>query len=379
MPKPRILIVDDAVVVRQVLSRLIADDPDLELAGTAANGRIAIEKLGKLAPDLIILDWEMPEMGGYETLVALRKTHPQLPVVLFSTLASRGSPQTLEAIALGVSAYVRKPKTLGGAEAALEYLRRELLPPVRALCRLDDTVEPVRAAIPPSSFPSDENNSSTTLLRPHQSAPRRSPRQAPPAQVDVVAVGVSTGGPNALSALIPSLPEHFPAPVLIVQHMPSPFIRTLAERLDARSALKVREAVEGEPLAPGLVLFAPGDRHLVAAREGTTVRVRLLETPPENSCRPSADVLFRSVAETYGKNALAVVMTGMGQDGLRGCEQIRAVGGSIVVQDEATSIVWGMPGQVAKAGLADQILPLEDMAPRIVRRVLESRLSRSSG
>lgn len=374
MPKPRILIVDDAVVVRQVLSRLISDDPDLELAGTAANGRIAIEKVGQLAPDLMILDWEMPEMGGYETLVALRKTHPQLPVVLFSTLAERGSPQTLEAITLGVSAYVRKPKAMGGAEAALEYLRRELLPPVRALCRLDDPAEPVRPTIPASLPASDEDNTATTLVMSHSAASRRGRGNG--AQVDVVAVGVSTGGPNALSALIPSLPEHFPAPVLIVQHMPSPFIRTLAERLDARSALEVREAVDNEPLKGGLVLFAPGDRHLVAVREGGSVRARLLETPPENSCRPSADVLFRSVAEIYGRNALVVVMTGMGQDGLRGCERIRSVGGEVVVQDEATSIVWGMPGQVARAGLADEILPLNELGPRIVRRVLESRASR---
>ena len=376
MPKPRILIVDDAVVVRQVLSRLITDDPDLELAGTASNGRIAIEKLGQLAPDLIILDWEMPEMGGYETLAALRKTHPELPVVLFSTLAERGSPQTLEAIALGVSAYVRKPKALGGAEAALEYLRRELLPPVRALCRLEDGSEPVKPTIPAAVPEAEEENTGTTLVMSQPVLSRTGKGKSLPAQVDVVVVGVSTGGPNALSALIPSLPAQFPAPVLVVQHMPTPFIRTLAERLDQRSALEVREAIDNEPLRGGVVLFAPGDRHLVAVREGGAVRVRLLETPPENSCRPSADVLFRSVAEIYGKNALAVVMTGMGQDGLRGCERIRAVGGEVMVQDEATSIVWGMPGQVARAGLADQILPLNDLAPRIVRRVLESRVSR---
>lgn len=374
MPKPRILIVDDAVVVRQVLSRLIAEDPALELAGTAANGRIAIEKLEQLRPDLIILDWEMPEMGGYETLAALRQTHPKLPVVLFSTLAERGSPQTLEAIALGVSAYVRKPKVLGGADAALEYLRRELLPPIRALCRLDGPASSAKLASAASLPASRQGNTrSATALEESGAAQGRTSRKTAPARVDVVAVGVSTGGPNALSAFIPSLPRDFPAPVLIVQHMPSPFIRTLAERLNARSALEVREAVEGEPLRGGLVLFAPGDRHLVAAREEGGVRVRLLDSPPENSCRPSADVLFQSVADVFGKHALAVVMTGMGRDGLRGCERVRRAGGEVVVQDEASSIVWGMPGQVARAGLADQVVPLDDLAPRIVRRVMQSR------
>jgi two-component system chemotaxis response regulator CheB len=377
MPKPRILIVDDAVVVRQVLSRLIAEEPDLELAGTAANGRIAMEKLGQLRPDLVVLDWEMPEMGGYETLVALRKTHPSLPVVLFSTLAERGSPQTLEAIALGVSAYVRKPPSLGGAEAALAYLRSELLPPIRALCRVDDSteIEPVSASIaPPAAVPEGEDTRTTMVI---PVAPARPARRGPLPSVEVVAVGVSTGGPNALSAFVPALPAEFPAPVLVVQHMPAPFIRTLAERLDARSPLEVREAVHGEALRPGLVLFAPGDRHLSVVRERGVARVRLSDEPPENSCRPAADVLFRSVAEAYRAHALAVVMTGMGQDGLLGCRRIREQGGEVVVQDEASSIVWGMPGQVARAGLADHILPLEELGPRVVRRVMESRGGRS--
>ncbi|HXE57027.1 MAG TPA: CheB methylesterase domain-containing protein, partial [Gemmatimonadales bacterium] len=220
-----------------------------------------------------------------------------------------------------------------------------------------------------------------------RAAPPAAPRPAPPcpatpaparpgpqdARVEVVCVGVSTGGPNALAALLPALPADFPVPVLIVQHMPPLFTKLLADRLSTQSRIPVREASGGEPLTPGTAWLAPGDRHLVVVPDTDGPRLRLTLDPPENSCRPAVDVLFRSVAAVFGGRALGVILTGMGQDGLRGSEEIRRAGGRILAQDQATSVVWGMPGFVASAGLADRVLPLDQIAPEIVRRVGELR------
>jgi two-component system chemotaxis response regulator CheB len=209
------------------------------------------------------------------------------------------------------------------------------------------------------------------------SAPRV--RLAPPqlgqagARIDVVAIGVSTGGPNALAELIPAIPADFPVPIVIVQHMPPLFTKLLADRLDAKSSLRVKEGAAGDRLAPGVAFIAPGNYHMVVERSGSGYALGLNRAPSENSCRPAVDVLFRSISDCFGAAVLAVVMTGMGQDGLRGCEVIRERGGRILVQDEKTSVVWGMPGYVAEAGLSEQVLPLDRLAPAIVRRVREGR------
>ena len=348
MRKLRILLVDDAVVVRRAVAKVLAADPSLEVIATASNGRLALEKLAQVNPDLVVLDVEMPELDGLQTLRALRRMHPRLPVIMFSQHTRRGAEATLEALAEGASDCVCKPESAGGMAAALQQIREQLIPRIKHLCA--SGTEPAPAPVV-----------------------RARPTWIPGRRVDVVVVGVSTGGPNALAALVPALPADFPAPLLIVQHMPPLFTTLLAERLAARSAVRFAEAAAGVEVAAGRGWLAPGDHHLVVNGGRDGARLQLHQGPPENSCRPSADVLFRSAAQVYGAGVLAVVLTGMGRDGLRGCEAVRDAGGQVLAQDEASSVVWGMPGAVARAGLADQVLPLEEMAAEIVRRSRRGR------
>lgn len=358
MRKARILIVDDAVAVRQTLAQLFAAEPGFDTPITAANGRIALAKIEHSRPDVVILDVEMPEMDGFQTLAAIRRADATLPVVMFSSLTERGAPATVEALALGATDYATKPSLSGSTEAAIEQLRTELLPKVRALC--DRSLGPAHPVI-----------LSTSPM------PRAADVSAPPrkdqSRVEIVAIGISTGGPNALTAVLPSLPRGLPVPVLVVQHIPGAFVAPLADRLASKMGLAARVATDGEPVQPGTVLFAPGDRHLIVSANDGTVRARLTETSPENSCRPAVDPLFRSLAEVYGAGVLAVIMTGMGKDGVAGCARIRRAGGRVIAQDEATSVVWGMPGQVVAAGLADRVLPLDQLGPEIVRLVAIGR------
>lgn len=364
--KIRIMLVDDSAVIRRLLTDVLAGDPQLEVIGSAQNGQVALEKLPALNPDIIILDVEMPVMDGLETLTEIRKRQPRLPVIMFSSITERGAAVTLEALGRGANDYVTKPANTGNMMMSLQRVRDELIPRIKVFCRhlLDSATLalPVeRPAVPkPPARPE-------AVVRPFPAPTSRASAARP--RVDVVAIGVSTGGPNALAALLPRLPAHFPVPILIVQHMPPIFTRLLAERLAALSALPVAEAAAGEVLQPGQIRLAPGGAHLALERQGAQVRLQLNQDPPENSCRPAVDVLFRSVAATYRSNALAVVLTGMGNDGLRGCEAIRNAGGQVLVQDEASSVVWGMPGFVAKAGLADGQIALSQMAGEILNRV----------
>jgi two-component system, chemotaxis family, protein-glutamate methylesterase/glutaminase len=354
MQKFRILVVDDAVVFRRLVAEELSKDPALEVVGTAANGRIALQKMTQVSPDLVILDVEMPEMDGLATLRELRKTYPRLPVIMFSALTERGASETLDALALGASDYFTKPTTVGGLDASLEVLRAELIPEIKALC----TAAREKAAGPPAA------RSGTFAPVPR---PQGRPTKSGP--IEVVVLGTSTGGPNALAQVFAGLPADFPVPILLVQHMPPMFTRLLAERLSAESKIRVQEATSGSVLQPGLAWIAPGDYHMIVVRDGTQVRLLIHQDPPEHSCRPAVDVLLRSVAQTFGANSLTVIMTGMGSDGLRGCESVREAGGQILVQDEVTSVVWGMPGYVARAGLADRVLPVSLIADEILRRV----------
>jgi len=353
----RILVVDDAVVVRRMVTDVLSEDPEIEVVGAAANGRIGLQKLTQVNPDLVTLDIEMPEMDGLQTLAALRKTHPTLPVIMFSTLTERGGAATLEALSLGASDYVTKPANVGSVALAQQRIREELIPKVKALIRKRaHGAEPHAPSMP------------APVVRPVMpSLPRLQPTTAA-GPIEVLAIGVSTGGPNALAAVLPLLPAGFPVPIVLVQHMPPMFTRLLAERLDAQSKVKVVEAAGGEVLQPGVVYVAPGNFHMVVQRRGTQVVTVLNQLPPENSCRPAVDPLFRSVSQVYGSHTLGVILTGMGQDGLRGSEDIRAAGGSIIAQDEATSVVWGMPGFVVRAGLAERVLPLAAVAAELTRR-----------
>jgi two-component system chemotaxis response regulator CheB len=359
MRRIRVLIADDAVVVRRMLGDILSGDPALEVAGAAANGRIALARIPQVNPDLVILDVEMPEMDGLETLRALRRTYPFLPVIMFSTLTQRGAAATLDALSLGANDYVTKPANVGSAHQAIEQIRAELIPKIKMFCakaaglEFPQTPRPTPPAIPGAK---------------RLAAPFR-----PAGRVGVVAIGVSTGGPNALNELVAEFPADFSVPIVIVQHMPPVFTKLLAERLAARACIQVEEGAAGQVVKAGHAFIAPGNYHMIVQRHEQSVRIQTHQGPPENSCRPAVDVLFRSVAETYGPSTLGVVMTGMGQDGLRGSERIREAGGQVLVQDEGTSVVWGMPGFVAHAGLADKVLPLPQLGSEIVRRVRAGR------
>jgi two-component system chemotaxis response regulator CheB len=352
----RVLVVDDSVVIRRVLCEALATDPAIEAVVSAADGSIALSKIPLVNPDLITLDVEMPGMSGIETLAAIRKTYPKLPVIMFSTLTERGASITLEALSLGASDYLAKPQNTGSLEQTRERIRLELIPKVKGLCRKNE-----EGKLPPA-------------IRPEPRKAANVKRSAAAERVDVVAIGTSTGGPNALSVVLPALVAETPVPIVVVQHMPPLFTRLLAERLDKLSSIAIREGAEGDVLQPGHAWIAPGDFHMKLAREGKAVRLTMSQEAPQNSCRPAVDVLFESVAQVYGANALAVVLTGMGSDGVRGAQRIKEAGGQVIAQDEATSVVWGMPGQVAAAGLAEGVFPLQEIAGEIDRRANRNRL-----
>jgi two-component system chemotaxis response regulator CheB len=350
----RILVVDDSVVIRKLLSDTLSGDPALEVVGVASDGRIALAKILLLKPDLITLDIEMPVMDGLQTLAAVRKLYPKLPVIMFSALTEHGAAATLDALALGASDYATKPSNTGSPAVALERIRVELIPKIKALCG----TAPLKLLLLP-------------LTRPALKVRARSnPR------IEIVAIGTSTGGPNALAEVLPRFPNDFPVPIVVVQHMPPIFTRLLAERLASRSAIPIEEGTAGIILSPGHAWIAPGNFHMKVIRAGLSSRLNLNQGPPENSCRPAVDVLFRSVAAAYGANVLGVVMTGMGSDGVLGAQAIRDAGGAVIIQDEASSVVWGMPGLVHASGLADAAYPLDHLATEITRRVLQSRASR---
>ncbi len=361
MPPIRVLIVDDSAVVRRLLSDLLSADPELEVAGVAADGHAALAKIQASPPDVVTLDVEMPGLDGLKTLAAIRASQPKLPVIMFSALTERAARTTLEALTLGATDYVTKPSDVDGLAAALVQVREQLVPKIKALCALPK----------PRPRPLAAPHSSAAPLTPSLRAPAATTTAAPrvTGEVEIVVIGSSTGGPNALATLLPRLPRSLSTPILITQHMPPVFTRQLAARLGALSGLEVREATGGEALTPGSVWIAPGDFHLVVRRDGPNVRLAVHQGPPENSCRPAVDVLFRSAAEVYGGRTLAVVLTGMGQDGLRGCQRIREAGGQVVAQDEVSSVVWGMPGFVARAGLANAVVPLDTIDAEITRRL----------
>ena len=361
-PRVRVLVVDDSVVVRRILSDALTADPELEVVGAAASGRLALAKLERTPCDVVTLDVEMPDTDGLETLDAIRRQYPKVVVIMCSGLTARGAATTLDALARGASDYVAKPASSEGRHDLTPFLA-ELTGKVKALGR---------RSRPPGLF--------AGLGAPGTPAPPRTITrpglgEGAAGPVSAVAIGVSTGGPNALAVLVPNLAVGLDVPIFIVQHMPALFTRMLAERLAVTSRMPVREARQGEAPEAGTVYIAPGNWHMRLAREGRRPVIALDQGAPENSCRPAVDVLFESVAAVYGAGTLGVVMTGMGKDGLRGAELIRAAGGRVLAQDEATSVVWGMPGYVAAAGLADDVLPLPELGAAIVRRVRARSIS----
>ena len=346
--KIRVLVVDDSVVIRRILVDSLSSDPRIEIVGTASNGALAIDRVNALKPDLVTLDIEMPEMDGLAALREIKKINRRIRVIMCSTLTERGASVTMDALALGADDYITKSSN-NHADAGLAGLRAQLLAKVRQFF-------PEKAA----KAPAPESKTPTPLVA---AAPRSVQKRA-----QAIVIGVSTGGPNALAEVIPNLPADLPLPVLIVQHMPPMFTRLLAERLNGSSKLNVCEAAEGMTVERGNVYIAPGDFHMTVHREPRRVMIKLNKDPMENSCRPAVDVLFRSAATAYEGATVAVILTGMGQDGHKGVRQLRSMGSTVIAQDEATSVVWGMPGYVVRDGLADHVCALTAVAPQIVKQ-----------
>ncbi|GAB3860788.1 chemotaxis response regulator protein-glutamate methylesterase [Nocardioides maradonensis] len=340
----RVVVVDDSALVRRLVTTALRAAPDIEVVGVAEDGVAAIEVVDRLRPDVVTLDIEMPRLDGLGALSEIRDRHPRLPVIMFSTLTERGATATLDALSRGASDYVTKPSNTGQIADGIAAVRDQLVPRIRALARMRQ-------------------------LAPAPAAARRRPPAFSGPPVRALVIGCSTGGPDALAKLLPELPADLGVPVLVVQHMPPVFTTMLAQRLDKASALSVREAADGDLVAPGSVLLAPGDFHLQVSSFGGVVRAALDQGPQENFCRPAVDVLFRSAVSVWGGGVLAVVLTGMGQDGMVGAGLVAAAGGRTLVQDASTSVVWGMPGAVANAGYAAGVLPLAELPAAIVSAV----------
>jgi two-component system chemotaxis response regulator CheB len=341
MDKIKVLLVDDSAVVRKVLGDVLAADPQIEVIGTAVNGKVALAELSRLDPDIITLDIEMPEMNGLEVVRHIRESGHEIPIIMCSSLTADGASHTLEALALGASDYVTKPSSHG--INTREVVGDELIRKIKGL-----------------------TNDRRTR---NQVAPSRSPSQRVPVEttheIDLIAVGVSTGGPSALTQFLSRLPTNLGVPVVVVQHMPPIFTRLLAARLNDSCSLPVCEATHAQEIKAGHVYLAPGDKHMEVKRLLGRLIISLNDNPAENSCRPAVDVLFRSVAKVYGARAAAVILTGMGQDGLIGCRNIREAGGRILVQDRDSSAVWGMPGAIVDAGLAQLVMPPGQLAREV--------------
>ncbi|MXG87931.1 chemotaxis-specific protein-glutamate methyltransferase CheB [Nocardioides flavescens] len=357
----RVLVVDDSVVIRRLVSDVLAADPAIEVVGTAVNGRAAQAKAQQLRPDLITMDIEMPEMNGIEAVRALRASGSRVPIIMFSTLTERGAAATLDALSAGASDYVTKPANVGSVGRSMEQVREALIPRIKSL-------------VPRPAGPAGRRTTPEAGRHlPAAAAPAapvrlREPATPPPAGHRLLVIGSSTGGPEALTTLLGALPP-LPVPVAIVQHMPPLFTRQFASRLDRMCPFPVREAEAGQVMAPGTVTIAPGDFHLTVVARGTDLMTKLDQGPAENFCRPAVDVLFRSAASLLGAQTLGLVLTGMGHDGRDGSRALVSAGASVLAQDEASSVVWGMPGAVARAGLAEQLLPVPALAQEIVRRL----------
>ena len=376
MPAPiRVLVTDDSVVLRRLITDVLSGDPEIEVVGTAVNGKNAIDKIPTLKPDIMTLDIEMPIMDGLQTLVELRKRQSKMPIIMFSTLTERGAGATLDALERGASDYVTKPANVGSIAESMEAVRSQLIPKIKSLTGRAPIAPRARPAIGGPPPPPGASRLAVPGAAPQAGPAPSGTAATPTGRVDIVAIGISTGGPDALTQVLSSLPGGLSVPIVVTQHMPPVFTQLFAQRLDSKSRLRVVEAKNGEPVEPGKVLIAPGDYHMRLVRKQGGVVATLDQGPQENYCRPAVDPMFRSVNEVYGGNTLAVIMTGMGADGHRGAEHIIHAGGSLIVQDEATSVVWGMPGAAVHAGLKCEVLPLGKIAEAIVARVA----SRSGG
>ena len=385
MEKVRVLIVDDSAIMRKIIASALQKEPSIEVVGFAANGLQAIEAIKTCNPDVMTLDIEMPEMDGLTALREIRKDNKYLPIIMFSSLTHKGAQAAVMALTAGASDYVGKPaNTTGGIDDAFKVLEAELIPKIIGLAKRVKSRRDREERGASTQIPSTSTLKAPITAKPLASKPISSLASkvskvtsgvlAKPAQA--VCIGVSTGGPEALMQVFGTFNAPLSVPIFIVQHMPADFTALLAARLSATGVMTVKEAEEGEIALPGMVYIAPGGFHMTLSRPGTKTLIHLNTEPPENSCRPAVDVLFRTAAEVYGSGLLAIMLTGMGYDGLKGTQIIKEKGGQVIAQDEATSIIWGMPGAVVQAGLADGVLPIDKMADEIIFRTRKVPVSR---
>ncbi len=388
----RVLAVDDSAVMRGVLRSIfqmqqqkhLVGLPEMELCGVAEDGLACLESVLRLRPDVVVLDLEMPRMHGLDVLERLRLEEPGLPVIMCSAYTERGARATLDALAMGAADYVMKPSEESDFASAKMTLANQLLPKIAALAGAGfEMLSQVRGRTTRQEVAASGSALGMGCAGPSASAANGAP-------LKIVAIGVSTGGPSALEAVLPHLAEDFPVPVMIVQHMPKLFTGELAERLDRRCALRVREAYDGAEVRPGTIWLAPGDAHMEIAEAVARatpgggkdalrrVVVQIHQQHSHNHCKPSVDYLFNSAARLYGAGTLALVMTGMGSDGLLGARRVHEAGGVVLAQDAATSAVWGMPGRVFEAGLAREPLPLPQIAAELTRRAYAGRSRRAA-
>lgn len=376
----KVLVVDDSVVYRRILSGVVEELNGVALAGTAANGKIALDKLRKGDVDLVLLDLEMPEMDGLSALDAINRDHPEVDVIMISGANRHAADVTVEALERGAVEFIPKPSG-SNADESRDELRSRLQPLVH-LCATRAALGKARRT--PS--PADRRATGEKPIRPARETIGASSDLSPAipstrvGEVGIVAIGSSTGGPAALASVIPQLPADIGVPIVVVQHMPPVFTKSLAEGLDRRSALAVREAQEGDVLEANTVLIAPGGRHMVVrgSHPGRAPVIGLNDQPPENSCRPAVDVLFRSVAPVYSGRMLSVVLTGMGADGRNGVQVMKRRGCYCLTQSEGSCVIYGMPRAVDEAGLSDESVDLDQIAERITRFVRGNARRRSA-
>ena len=349
--KIRVMIVDDSAVIRGLTKRILESNSDIEVVASVGNGEYAVRAVEQNEVDVVVLDIEMPKMDGITALPLLIKANPKLRVIMSSTLTTRNAEISLKALRLGAADYIPKPTAAAELNSGDEF-RKTLLEKVRALGG---------ATGGPASSASPASGGAAISLASGKIATRPAGTFAP----DILAIGSSTGGPQALFEVFKGLPTDWKLPIVITQHMPATFTKILASHLESVSNRPCVEAQGGEVVRSGHVYVAPGDHHMLLETEGANIVTRLTQSPPENFCRPAVDPMLRSVVKIYGPRVLALILTGMGKDGLSGCEAVVAAGGTVVAQDEETSIVWGMPGAVATEGICSAVLPLRDIATYI--------------
>lgn len=353
----RVLVVDDSVVIRRLVGHALEQNTAFEVVGNAANGVIALRMIALTKPDVVTLDVEMPEMDGLQTLKEIRRLYPNLVVIMFSTLTERCAAATIQALTLGANDYVAKVANIGSLDRSMARLQEELIPKLKQFFILE--------AEAPASPLVAKATKAPVEVKPWNLAPPTKARK----DYRAVVVGVSTGGPQALAKIVPMFPDSFPLPVLIVQHMPAIFTRLLADRLQQLTKLRVHEGSEGMAVEGGNIYIAPGGLHMQVTNGGKKTFLALDNGEQENSCRPAVDVLFRSAATVYQSSVIAVILTGMGQDGKRGVELLQQQGAYVIAQDQESSVVWGMPGAVVQAGLAHSVVDLQEIVPEITRHL----------